>query len=489
MAKALAANLDVGEIKKKTLGGAASFFLRTLLLNVIGLAANLILGGELTLRDFAVYGIVTQIIGVLTFFSDVGLASSLIQQQKPPSKKDYATVFWLQMSLAIFIVLCCVAVVKSGVYASQLQGEGEWLLYALACSFVIGTLKTVPSIKLTRELNFAKFVIPQILEQLVFNGLLIILVINGWGLKAYTWAIWARTLIGTAAMLYLVPFWPGVNFSLASLRCSLQFGVKFQFNDLLSRLKDQFFYLFVAMQLPPEQFGLISFSKNWSMYPYNLTVQNIMAITFPTFSRLQDNPGLLRRALEKTIYFITLVIFPLLVGMCLFFYPLTQVIGKYQKWESALLSFVCFTLSIAPAAISSPLTNILNAVGKINQTLKLMIFWTLLTWLLTPFLMRFYGFNGVAIASLLISLTSGATVVMVKKYLPFSLWPQVKVPLLGSLFMVAFALTLQSVWRESLPAALVGGGLTLLVYFLAVIIFGRRQLCLELASLLSKGKS
>ena len=113
--------------------------------------------------------------------------------------------------------------------------------------------------------------------------------INGWGLKAYTWAIWARTLIGTAAMLYLVPFWPGVNFSLASLRCSLQFGVKFQFNDLLSRLKDQFFYLFIAMQLPPEQFGLISFSKNWSMYPYNLTVQNIMAITFPTFSRLQDN--------------------------------------------------------------------------------------------------------------------------------------------------------------------------------------------------------
>ena len=46
MAKALAANLDVGEIKKKTLGGAASFFLRTLLLNAIGLAANLILGAN-----------------------------------------------------------------------------------------------------------------------------------------------------------------------------------------------------------------------------------------------------------------------------------------------------------------------------------------------------------------------------------------------------------------------------------------------------------
>ena len=75
-----------------------------------------------------------------------------------------------------------------------------------------------------------------------------------------------------------------------------------------------------------------------------------MAITFPTFSRLQDNPDLLRRALEKTIYFITLVIFPLLVGMCLFFYPLTQVIGKYQKWESALLSFVCFRRQIGRAS-------------------------------------------------------------------------------------------------------------------------------------------
>jgi O-antigen/teichoic acid export membrane protein len=475
--------LDPQQLKRKTVSGAISFFVRTLILNGIGLAANLILGGLLAVTDFGIYGVVIQIIGVLTFFSDIGLASALIQRPSEPSDRDYQTIFWTQMSLAVFIVAICFALVQSGFFAHQLGAEGPAILYALAFSFILSAFKTIPSIKLTRALDFSKFVLPQIIEQLVFNGLLIILVLQGFGLQSYTLAIWARSLIGTALMLYLVPFFPRFTFSLRSFKRTIKYGCKFQANDLLARLKDQLFYLFVAKQMSLSDFGLVSFAKNWSMYPYNLTVQNVMSITFPTFSRLQAHSTYLARAIEKSIYFITLFIFPLLTGMCLFFYPLTQVIERYGKWEDALLSFVLFTLAIAPAAISSPLTNVLNAIGKINQTLYLMIIWTLLTWGLTLPLLHFYGFNAVAIASFIISLTSFAPVYLVKKSVPFKLLPQIWVPSLACLAMALVILPLMQFWVKDLPHTLLGGVIAIIVYVLVVLACGWRQLWAEIRSL------
>ena len=80
------------------------------------------------------------------------------------------------------------------------------------------------------------------------------------------------------------------------------------------------------------------------MYPYNLTVQNVMAITFPTFSRLQKRPALLKKAIEKSIFFISLSIFPILVGMSVFIQPLTRVFSAVCKVAASYSRFchVCF---------------------------------------------------------------------------------------------------------------------------------------------------
>ncbi|MBQ6449362.1 oligosaccharide flippase family protein [bacterium] len=482
--------LDASAIKKKSVGGAVSFFVRTLILNGLGFVSTLILGGLLEKTEFAVYGVVTQIIGILTFFSDIGLASALIQKKSEPDERDYQTIFWTQMALSFVIVLICFGLVQSGVFASQLGSEGPGILYALAFGFVLATLKVVPSIKLTRALDFSRLIWPQILEQVTYQGLLIILVLRGVGVAAYTYAIWARGIIGAIAMLILVPFWPRLIFSGKSFLSSVKYGCKFQLNDLLARVKDQLFYLFVASNyaqvhfgVTPEQFGIISFAKQWSMYPYNLTVQNVMSITFPTFSRLQGDKRLIRRAIEKSIYFITLAIFPILTGMCVFFWPLTQVIPAYHKWEDALVSFVFFTLAIAPAAISSPLTNVLNAIGKINDTLKLMVLWTVLTWIVAVPLLKVWGFDAVAIASFLISLTSFLPVFMVKKYVDFNLWDQIWRQLTASLLMAAFGLGLMHVWTQSLIWTLIGGAGSSLVYALSVIVLGRTKLWTEVRSL------
>jgi len=477
--------VELAAIKKKSLTGVISFFARTLILQGIGLLSALILSAFLEPEDFGIYGLVTQIIALLIFFSDVGLAASLIQKKAEPSNDDYRTAFTVQQILSWVIFLLVFLLIRFDVFSGKIGQAGNWVMMALALSFPLATFKTIPSIILTRSLDFNKLVLPQIFEQIVFHGILIVLAWRGMGVLAYAYAIVGRSLVGVLAMQLVQPWLDRFKISRQSLKELLSFGLKFQLNDLLARIKDQLYFLALGAYLPLNQFGYLQWSKNWSMYPYNLTVSNVMSITFPTFSRLQAHPDLLRKAIEKSIYFISLAIFPILTGMSLFIVPLTQVVARYGKWQPAIISFVLFTLSIAWAAISTPLLNALNAMGKINQTLKLMIFWTILTWGITPILLWKFGFNGVALAALIISFSSILSVRLVKKYVDLNIWNQVKSALFASLVMAAVGYLGLGYWSSSFEKMFLGMIAVAVTYVLAVALFSGKRLLIEVKNLRS----
>lgn len=471
------------EIKRRSISGAVSFLARTAVLQGIGLFSVVILSAYLSPEDFGVYGFVTQIIGLLIFFSDIGLAAALVQKKDKPSLTDYRTVFTIQQILSWLIVGLVVLLLTTGLVQAKTGEVGVWILIALALSFPLASFKTISSIMLERELKFSKLVIPQIIEQLVFHGILIYLAWQQYGAMAYAYAIAARSILGTFSMWIIQPWSIGLSLDRNSIKTLMGYGAKFQLNDFLARIKDQLFFLVLGAVMPLREFGYIQWAKNWSLYPYNLTVQNVMAITFPTFSRLQNNKDALKKAIEKSLFFITAVIFPLLVGMSVFIWPLTQVIERYQKWEPAVFTFIFFTLSIGWAAISTPLTNTLNALGKINTTLKLMSIWTSLTWIITPLALWIYGFNGVAIASLIISFTSFLPIIYVKRIVPILVWDQVWRQLLAAIVMGGVGVLGLSYWSQSLGSLLVGIVIAGVVYSVTFLAIGYSKVTTEVRSL------
>lgn len=476
---------ELGEIKRKSVSGAISFLLRTALLQGIGLVAAFVLSSFFSPEDFGIYGLVTQIIGLLVFFSDIGFAAALVQKKEEPTLVEYRTAFTIQQILSWILVAVCLGIVATGLLQQKTGPAGNWILLSLAVSFPLASLKTISSIMLERRLDFSKLIIPQIAEQLIFQSLLIFLAWNGFGAMAYAYAIVARALLGLVVMWIIQPWSVGLAINQQAVKSLMSYGAKFQLNDFLARIKDQLFFLVLGSYLPLREFGYLNWSKNWSMYPYNLTVQNVMAVTFPTFSRLQHNKQALQKAIEKSLFFITLVIFPLLMGMAVFIYPLTQVITRWGKWEPAILSFVFFTFSIGLAAISTPLTNTLNATGQINQTLKLMTLWTTLTWILTPVLMYFFGFNGIALAAALISLTSVMPIFYVQKIVPIQVWDQVWRQLLAVCVMGVVGLVGIQYWALSPVAFAVGVLLTGTTYLVSLGLVGHQKLWLEFRSLRS----
>ena len=64
---------------------------------------------------------------------------------------------------------------------------------------------------------------------------------------------------------------------------------------------------------------------------------------------------------------------------------------------------------------------VLDATGRVKTTLKLMMLWTALTWVLAPVLIFTVGYNGVAIASFLVTLTIVFTIYLLKQVVKFAL--------------------------------------------------------------------
>jgi len=65
----------------------------------------------------------------------------------------------------------------------------------------------------------------------------------------------------------------------------------------------------------------------------------------------------------------------------------------------------------------------------------MMVFWTAATWIVTPIMIALYGFNGVSIASGVISLSVIGVVIIVKRYIKFSIFAVTFYPALATIAM------------------------------------------------------
>jgi O-antigen/teichoic acid export membrane protein len=425
---------------------------------------------------FGVFFVVSAAIAFLSYFSDIGLAAALIQKKDQITQEELRTTFTIQQVLVITVVV--VALSLSGFVAKfyHLQSEELLLYQALAVAFFLSSLKTIPSILLERELHFEKLVIPQIVEVLFFNVTAVFLAIKGFGVTSFTVAVLARGIAGVIAIYVISPWKIGFGFSRESARKLLSFGIPFQANSFLALIKDDLFVAYLGKVLPIAQVGFIGFAQKWAFMPLRLIMDNVIRITFPSFSRLQNEKEILKTGVEKAIFASCFIIFPALTGLVIMAPYFVNFIPKYQKWDPAILSLSFFSINAALSSISTPLTNALNAIGKIKISLYLMIFWTVATWVLTPILIAIYGFNVVAIASAIISLSVVLVVVITKRYINFSLLKTTTTPFIGSLLMGIVIYFLSLIFVKSLVTLMVMVCFGVLLYFSISFIIAREQI-------------
>jgi len=432
-------DVDLTTIKARTVSGIVTLVSRSFLLQIVSTSGFLALSIFLGLPEIGLFIAVNDLISILGYFSDIGLAASLVQKKDQVSLTDLRTTFTLQQ-IIVLVLIGLMILLAPGIFVYyRVVGAGVSLYYALLLAFFLASLKTIPSVILERRLNFQVLASVEVVENIIFYSLAVFLAWQGWGIRAYVWAVVLRGLVGTSMIYLLSPWKIGLAISTSSLKTLLSFGLPYQLNSLLAVVKDRFLNIILWRIIGAEGVAIIGWAQTWSQKPLRFIMDNVTRVTFPSFSRMQDHPGELKKAIERTLFFITFVTFPILGGLTILSPLIVKIIPKYTKWEPALLALALYCFNSAWASVSTPLTNTLNALGKVKINTLLMIMWTVLTWILIPPLAVRLGYNGVAIATAIIAVSSLVPIVIVKRLTHFSLLNSVLKPFIATLAMMVIS--------------------------------------------------
>lgn len=427
--------LDIASLGKRSLQGVVALISRQFVLQIISTIAFLLISSILLPADIGIYTGVIAMQRIISFFTDFGLGAALIQKKEDLTQKDLQTSFTLQAGITFFIFILILILRNEISSYFRLTPSGEGLLLVLVFTIFISSFKTIPSILLERKIQFQKLVIPQIAESLVFNIILIILVLNQFHVDSYSYAFLVSSLIGLPFYYYISPWKIRFGIDKNSLK-HLKFGLQFQAKNILATIKDDLLTVILIKFLSFTQIGYIGFAQKLAFLTYRYIVDSVTKVTFSSYSRIQENKQILKKAIEKSLFYVASVMFPLITGTIISAPYIIQYFPKWShKWEPALISLIFFALNASISSLSGILINILDATGRVRTTLNLMVIWTILTWTLTPLLIYFYGYNGVAIASFLVTTTIVYTVYLTKKTVDFNFFASIYKPLLVTIIM------------------------------------------------------
>jgi O-antigen/teichoic acid export membrane protein len=441
--------ISIETVKARTVRGIVVLTGRTFFLQILGLVAVGFLAAFLHAYEWGVFALVNAVINFLNYFSDVGLAAALIQKKEHPSDTDLKTTFLVQEVLVFMIIAIMVIFAPLARTSFSLNNDGMLLYYAVAFSFFISSLKSIPSVLLERKLEFVKLTLPQIIEQVVYYIVLIIFAIKGYSLKSFVFAVIARDIVGVVILYILQPWKPGIAFSRETLKDLFKFGIPFQINTLLAAFKDDGKDIVIGSILGPIPFGYLAFAIKFARYPLTFFMDTVTRVTFPAFSRLSDDTAELERSVTRSIFFICFLVFPSLVGIVILAPVILNLIPKYTQWLPAMTALIFVSINFGFAAATTQLTNLLNAIGKIRITFYLMIMWTILTWALIPLLSIKYGFNGAAVGYSLVGASSIVAIIVTKKYVNFSVMDSTIKPLIGASLMGLVIFILRGILQPS----------------------------------------
>lgn len=442
------------DLKKNTVISTLSLFFQSGYSAVLGLIANLILTILLSPKVFGIYFTILALIGILNYFSDIGLAASLIQK-KEVNDDDLKTTFTVQQLLVLSLVLIGVVFANQVNKFYNLPAEGILLYKALLVGFFISSLKTIPSVLLERHVEFQKIVLVQIIENTLFYTTVTVMALLHYSLMSFTVAVLLRSISGVI-VIYSLSFWmPKIGISIKSLKKLLKFGAPFQTSSLLALVKDNFINLYLGKVVGFQILGYIGWAKKWAEIPIRIITDNLSRIMFPLFARFQHDKEKVSNLLNKMFFFQSLILTPTIIGLMIVMPIIIEIVPKYKRWEMAVPIFYIFAVSSLLSTYSTPLINLFYALGKAVISLNFMIFWTVSTWLLILLLTPISKLYSYPLTNLILGLTFVIVVYKAKSLLNFNFIKNVTATTLSSLVMGVILLLLKSILSYSFSSLVI----------------------------------
>jgi O-antigen/teichoic acid export membrane protein len=321
------------DIRRRVLSGLGWSGTTRILEQSLQFGISVVLARLLNPRDFGLIGMVLVFTGFASSLSDLGLGASLVQKQEV-SDRHLDTVFWA--NAAAGIVLAAFFILAASLIAGFYKEPALRLLTcAIAIEFILSSLNVVQNALLDKNLNFrTKFWINSV-SLSVSGTIALVLAFSGAGV----WSLVARSI--TSRLVQVLVMWrlsswrPRLAFDFPAFKELIRFGGNLLGSNAVLYWGGNFDKLFIGRLLGSSALGIYILADRLMRLALTNVTDITSTVMFPAFSAIQDEVESVRRNYLRAIRLISLLTFPMMIGLSVLADPAIRFVYG-SKWQEAV---------------------------------------------------------------------------------------------------------------------------------------------------------
>lgn len=368
----------------------------------LSFATTLILAKLLAPSMFGLVGMAGLAIAALQFFQDAGFDAALIYRRDEVDEASH-TAFLVVIAISLGVYL--ITFLSAPLVASFFREDAVTpILRVLALTIPISGLTRVPYILLSRDLNFRRKIMPELVANIIGSALSIGMALKGAGVWSLVWGQLVRAALASAFVWFVTAWRPRLSFSRRLAREMFSYGKHIVSSQTLIFLITNVDNAIVGRYAGQAALGFYQFAYNLSNTPATQITSIVSQVMFPTFSKIAgEDAGQVRaRYYLKTLRYISWVTVPVAVATILFAREFID--GLYGAlWAPAIVPLQLLAIYGLIRSLAANMGSIYRAMGK-PQWLTYIALWRLVTMLvlLIP-AVRWAGIVGVSVLSVAVA--------------------------------------------------------------------------------------
>ena len=321
----------------------------------------IILARILAPADFGLLGIAMLTMMTLETFSQTGFQAALIQKKEDiDAYLNSAWTVGILRGSILFIILYFIAPYVAAFFNSP---QAKPIIQVIGFAILINAFTNIGVVYFQKELEFNKQFIYQ------FSGTLaeFAVAVSAALLLRSVWALVFGLLAGNAARLvasyFIHPYKPHISFDIVKLKELFGFGKWVLGSSILIFLITQGDDIFVGKLLGATMLGFYQLAYKISNTPATEITHVISGVSFPAYSKLQDNAQKLRQAYLKFLQLTAFLLFPL-AALIFALAPNFTRIFLGEKWMPMVPALQVLCIFGITRALNATIGSIFQGMGK-----------------------------------------------------------------------------------------------------------------------------
>jgi O-antigen/teichoic acid export membrane protein len=324
---------------------------------------TIVLARLLDPSDFGKMAMIWVVLRLASPFSQGGISQAIIQAPDLGGGK-FSSLFWFNLGVGTFIFGFIIAISPIAALYFR-EPQLPLLLIISGITIILGSWGAPFQAVFTRNLEFKKLAGIQISSHFGEFILAVALALMGAGVWSFVGGSIVRSVMAT--LLSWIAGWkantPRFFFRWEEIRPILRFGAYESGSLSINVLNVQIDKIIIGRLLGPHSLGLYTLAWELIVIPAGKINSILTRITYPVFSRIQQEAGKLNRYFINTLRALIFITFPLLAGLSLTAKDfLREVFGG--QWEGAGVALSILAIAGIFKAFTSPAAIVLLAKGR-----------------------------------------------------------------------------------------------------------------------------